>query len=122
MTETVRNSRGNREKTAQILFNTFNVKNCYLVRAAEMSLYATGRTNGIVVESGEGVTSCLPVFEGFSIPQAIKKTNYAGRELTKQLQREISSLDLGITESQTDLLNTSELVRNIKENLCYVSS
>ena len=83
LTETVRNSRGNRERMAQILFNTFKVPNCYLVRAAEMSLAATGRTTGIVVESGEGVTQVLPVFEGFSIPHAIKKTNFAGRELTK---------------------------------------
>ena len=107
---------------AQILFNTFKVPNCYLVRAAEMSLAATGRTTGIVVESGEGVTQVLPVFEGFSIPHAIKKTNFAGRELTKQLQRELSSVDLGLAVSQTDLLSTPGLVKSVKERLCYVTS
>ena len=64
------------------MFDTFKVPNCYLVRSAEMGLYATGRTNGIVVDSGDGVTQVFPVIDGFTTPTAIKKINFAGRELT----------------------------------------
>ena len=81
-----------------------------------MSLYAAGRTTGLVADAGDGVSHTIPVFEGFSIPHAVEKTEIAGRVLNNQMQR----LLLQVGES----LNSSaelEIVRDIKEKLAYVA-
>lgn len=82
LTEAPRNPKANREKMVEIMFETFDVPNAYIAIQAVMSLYAAGRTTGLVVDSGDGVSHTVPVFEGFSIPHAVEKMEIAGRTLT----------------------------------------
>lgn len=53
------------------MFDTFNVPNFYLANQAVMALYSSGRTSGIVVDSGAGVTHTVPIYEGYALPHAI---------------------------------------------------
>ena len=116
LTEAPRQPKANREKMVQIMFETFEVQNIYVAIQAVMSLYSAGRTTGLVTDSGDGVTHTVPVFEGFSLPHAVERMEIAGRVLTGYLQKLLLEAGHNFT-SAAEL----EIVREIKEELCYVA-
>ena len=116
VTEAPRNPKQNRERMLTAMFETFEVQNMYVAIQAVMSLYANGRSTGLVVDSGDGVTHTVPVFEGFSIPHAIEKMEIAGREITNYAQKLL--LESGHSFTSTAEL---EIVKDIKEKLCFVA-
>merc|ERR1712227_878714 len=73
-----KNPKDNRERMTQIMFETFNVRRFYVAIQAVLSLYASGRTTGVVVDCGDGVSHTVPIYEGYSMPHAIQRINLAG--------------------------------------------
>jgi actin-related protein len=69
------------------MFEKFNVPAFYLAIQAVLSLYSSGRTTGVVLDAGDGVTHTVPVFEGYAIPHAIERNDLAGRDLTDCLKK-----------------------------------
>ena len=64
MTEAPLNPKRNREKAAEIFFETFNAPALFISMQAVLSLYASGRITGVVLDSGDGVTHAVPIYEG----------------------------------------------------------
>jgi actin-related protein len=110
------NPRENRDVAAQILFETFNVPALYTSVQAVLSLYASGKTTGLVLDSGDGVTHAVPVFQGFAIPNSIRRIDVAGRDVTEHFQQ--------LLRKGGRIFHTSaekETVKNIKEATGYIA-
>lgn len=115
ITEAPLNPRQNREKMAQIMFEHLNVPALFVSMSPVLSLYASARTTGVVLDSGDGVTHAVPVYEGFAMNHSIQRMDIAGRDITRYLQL--------LLRKEGHVFRTSaefEIVRTIKEKACYV--
>ncbi|XP_032345990.1 actin isoform X1 [Camelus ferus] len=116
VTEPPLNTMANKEKVSQILFETFGVPALYLANQGVLSLYASGQTCGMTLESGEGMTYFVPIIDGCPLPQSTFQMDIAGQDLTLYFLHLLS-------ESGHSLVSTAdrEFVRDLKEKCCYVA-
>jgi len=115
LTEPPMNPKANREKMIETMFEKYGFKGCYIAIQAVLTLYAQGLLTGVVIDSGDGVTHIVPVYEGFSLPHLTRRLNVAGRDVTRYLIKLL--LLRGYAFNRTADFET---VRQIKEKLCYV--
>ncbi|KAF0973270.1 hypothetical protein FDP41_008477 [Naegleria fowleri] len=117
LTEAPLNPKKNREKAADIFFESYNVPKLFFSLQAVLSLYASGSMTGVVLDSGDGVTHSVPIYDGFAIPNAITRIDVAGRDITNYLQILLRKSGYSFHTS-----SEREVVKSIKESdLMYVA-
>jgi len=117
LTEPPLNPAKNRLKAAEIFFETFNVPALHCQMQAVLSLYSCGRVTGTVVDSGDGVTHIVPVYEGFAIEHGIQRIDVAGRDVTRYLKLLLRKEGYNFHRS-----SEFEIVREIKEKACFLAT
>ncbi|KAH3744454.1 non-muscle actin 6.2 [Pelomyxa schiedti] len=98
------------EKITQLLFESFNVPASYMGQSNVLSLYASGRTTGIVLEIGDSISSSCCVFEGYPLPHTTITRDLSGSHLTGYLSQQLTNTGI-----------KTYIVDDIKQNLCFIS-
>jgi len=116
LTEPPLNPQKNRLLMLETMFDKYNFRGDYVAIQAILSLYAQAITSGVVVDSGDGVTHIVPVYEGYSLEAQTRRIDVAGRDVTRNLIRLL--LLRGYAFNRTADFET---VKEIKEKLCYAA-
>lgn len=116
LTEAPRNPRSNRERMCEVMFEKFNVPGLYIAIQAIMSLYSSGKTTGAVLDIGDGATHMVPIYDGHGLDHLIVRLNLAGRDINEYLKNLLLKRGYSLVSSAE-----LEVVRDIKERLCYVA-
>jgi len=105
-----------REKLTQIAFETFNVPAVYFGTNAAMSLYASGRTTGVVLTIGDSVTTAVAVYEGYPLPHATQTVPIGGRHIIDYLMKIATERGYSFTTTAE-----RDILRDVVHKLCYVA-
>lgn len=99
------------------MFETFNIPALYVANQAVLSLFASGRTSGIVLHSGDDVSHIVPIYGGHVLERAVfRPPPLAGRDLTDYLMKAMTKRGYSFTTREEE-----EIIRDMKEKLCYVA-
>ncbi|PXF49248.1 Centractin [Gracilariopsis chorda] len=117
VTENALNARWNRERMGEFFFESLNAPSLCVAVPGVLSLYASGRTSGLVVDVGDTLTTTMAVADGHVDVHAMRRSEVGGRDVTERLGTLLQ-------KSGVSLMGTSserEAVRRVKERLCYIA-
>lgn len=116
LTEAPLNPVKNRERMVGTMLEKYGFGGVYVAIQAVLALYAQGLSSGVVVDSGDGVTHIVPVYESVVLNHLIKRIDIAGRDITRQMISLLLRRGYAFNRSAD-----FETVRQIKEKFCYIS-
>ena len=116
MTEAPLNPKANREQMSQLVFETFQFPLFYIELQPILAFYASNSKTGIALESGDGTTSVVAIYDGYVLPHSMARQDLAGHDLTDYLTKLLMERGYAFVSTAE-----RELVRDIKEKLCHVS-
>ena len=117
ITEAPMNPLENRKKIFEIFFEKFNFPAIQMAPQALLVLYAQGLVTGVVVDSGDGVTHIMPIFENYLLSHLVGRMDIAGRDITEHMVKLLTLRGYTFHKS-----SDFDVVREIKEKMCFVSA
>eukprot|EP00828_Plagiopyla_frontata_P008701 TRINITY_DN14397_c0_g1_i1.p1 TRINITY_DN14397_c0_g1~~TRINITY_DN14397_c0_g1_i1.p1 ORF type:complete len:350 (-),score=69.38 TRINITY_DN14397_c0_g1_i1:314-1363(-) len=114
LTEPFQNPINQKQKIGELFFEKYGIPGIYMSTPGILNLYAAGKTTGIVLDSGDGITQSVPVFEGYTLDNAWTRIDFGGREVTHYLQLLLRQSGFYFTSTED-----FEQVKKIKEQLCF---
>lgn len=121
LTEPPLNPIANREKATQIMFETFNTPAAYIAVTSVLSLFASGRTSGAMLDSGEGASFVVPIHNGFALPHAVQRMDVAGCDLTRRMEGLLAERHGNLFPEGTARASIESVARGVKERLGRVA-
>ena len=115
LTQFAETTKKSREDKTEIFFEKFSVPAFYLSIRAVLSLYSSGRTNGLVIDSGDLFTQLIPIYEGFTLKKSVSRMGLTGGNLTNHLVYLLSEYDYVLNK------NVFQIANEIKKTKCYVA-
>ncbi|KAL0209694.1 hypothetical protein RCL1_008532 [Eukaryota sp. TZLM3-RCL] len=116
LTEAANTPKPAKTKMLEVMFEHYQMHSVQIIIQALLVLFSEGLTTGVVVDSGDGVTHIMPVYEGVLLEHLVKRLDIAGRDLTRHLMKLLQRQ--GYSLNKTSDFDT---VRRIKETFCYTS-
>jgi centractin len=89
----------------------------FLAPPAVLSLYASGRTTGVVLDVGHGLTHCIPVYEGYALSHSIVRSDLGGADVDERLKSMLRRGEAGLALETTA---ESEFCTQMKREVCYL--
>lgn len=117
LTEAPFTSRLQRQRFAELFFETYQCPSLLFAVQGVLSLYASGQSTGLVIDVGEGVTQSCAVVEGYSIRDATRRVDFGGKDVTSYLQMQLRQVGVFL-----DSTNEFQIVKNIKDMCCQNSA
>jgi len=115
-TESPTATRESRERLVHLMFEVFSTPGIYIQSTANLALFASGRTTGMIVASGAGVSHVVPIYEGYTLPHGVAQLPLGGSDITEYFLKLINERCTKFTTA-TD----RELIRDMKEKLAFVA-
>jgi len=145
--EPVHNTMEIRDKLCQVNFEKFHVPAMFLCKDAVLAAFSHGKYTALVVDSGAGKTTTVPVHDGYVLHRGVQKSKMAGDildeifehmlftekkidpllsyQLKKTLRDDgqivVQREDLPLTTQSYHRFMLLELVQDIKQTVCRVS-
>jgi len=106
--------RETKEFIARVLFETHKIHSLIMIPSPILSLFSVGLTTGLIIESGHGISSIVPIINGQIYQQAVQKLNLAGFDVINNLKNLLMREGINISSSAVD-----EIFKEITEKNCY---
>jgi len=110
--ESSKTTTSDRCRWAELLFEKYNVPSVGFGNSSVFCIFAAGRTTGLAVECGAGITSTVPVYEGLALKHAAVVIDYGGQDISANLKRLLNERNIPIDLAEA---------KNLKERMARVN-
>ncbi|CAD8065674.1 unnamed protein product [Paramecium sonneborni] len=97
-------------------FESYNCPALFFAVSGVTSLFASGKSTGVILDIGDTISQSIPIYDGFYIQHSAQRVDLAGRDVTENLNNLLRRAGYTFTTTAE-----YEIVKKIKEKRCFLS-